>query len=237
MVSRASAALLAALMAALFPIMAAAQSGSKPDENAPPQVAPAPKSPPANDGKEGDSATEPPKDPIAKLGEATPSTSEERDRLLTNLYALLATAEGEEPANRIAGAIERLWSFSGSDTVQLLMDRANKALKEKNTALAIRFLNSAVELAPDYAEAWNRRAFVYFSDQSYERALGDLRRALALDPNHFKALEGFGQIMKDFGRKEAALRVLRRLLEVHPYASGVKQAIDELARDVDGQGI
>ncbi len=177
------------------------------------------------------------KDPLKKLGDTVPTTAQERDRILANLYALLATAETEETAGRVANAIERIWLFSGSDTVQLLMERAAKALKEKNSALAIKLLDAVVDLAPDYAEGWNRRAYVHYTDQAIERALGDLRRTLALEPNHFKALEGLGQIMKDLDRKPAALEVFRRLLEVHPYASGVKQAVEELAREIDGQGI
>jgi tetratricopeptide (TPR) repeat protein len=68
-------------------------------------------------------------------------------------------------------------------------------------------------------------------------ALGDLRRALALDPNHFKALDGLGQILREIGQKKAALKAFKQLLEVHPYWSGAQQLVDELAREVEGQGI
>jgi tetratricopeptide (TPR) repeat protein len=70
-----------------------------------------------------------------------------------------------------------------------------------------------------------------------ELALGDLRRALALDPNHFKALDGLGQILREIGQKKAALKAFKQLLEVHPYWSGAQQLVDELAREVEGQGI
>jgi len=64
-----------------------------------------------------------------------------------------------------------------------------------------------------------------------------LRRALALDPNHFKALDGLGQILREIGQKKAALKAFKQLLEVHPYWSGGQQLVDELAREVEGQGI
>jgi tetratricopeptide (TPR) repeat protein len=70
-----------------------------------------------------------------------------------------------------------------------------------------------------------------------ERALGDLRRTLALDPHHFKALDGLAQILREIGQKKAALKAFKELLEVHPYWSGAKQAIEELEREVEGQGI
>lgn len=170
-------------------------------------------------------------------GSLLPSTPEERERILSNLYAHLATAETEERAKEVSQTIERLWLYSGSDTINLLMDRAQKAVGEKNYDLALRFLDNIVVLAPDYAEGWNRRAYVYFLKNDVQRSLGDLRRVLALEPNHFKALEGLAQILREIGQKKAALQVFKQLLAVNPYYSGARQAVDELSRDVDGQGI
>lgn len=170
-------------------------------------------------------------------GSLLPSTPEERERVLSNLYAHLATAETEERAKEVSQTIERLWLYSGSDTINLLMDRAQKAVGEKNYDLALRFLDNIVVLAPDYAEGWNRRAYVYFLKNDVQRSLGDLRRVLALEPNHFKALEGLAQILREIGQKKAALQVFKQLLAVNPYYSGARQAVDELSRDVDGQGI
>ena len=94
-----------------------------------------------------------------------------------------------------------------------------------------------MELAPDYAEGWNRRAYVYFLKNDYERALGDLRRALALEPNHFKALEGLARILRDIGQKKSALQAYKQLLTINPFLAGAKEAVDELTVEVEGQGI
>jgi tetratricopeptide (TPR) repeat protein len=168
---------------------------------------------------------------------ALPKTPAERDKTLSDLYALLATADDEESAKAIADAIERIWQFSGSATLDVLMERSAKALVEKKNDLALKLLDFAVELAPDFTEAWNRRAYVHFLKSDYERALGDLRRTLALDPNHFKALEGLAQILREVGQKRGALQAFKKLIDVHPYWSGAQQAVDELEREVEGQGI
>jgi tetratricopeptide (TPR) repeat protein len=193
------------------------------------QGPPAPPEPPAS------KAAPPP--PTAKHGSALPRTPAEREKTLSDLYALLATADDEESAKAITDAIERVWLHSGSATIDLLMERSIKAMSEKNTDLALKLLDHVVELAPDFTEAWNRRAYVYFVQNDVEHALGDLRRTLALDPHHFKALDGLGQILREIGQKKAALRAFKELLDVHPYWSGAKQAVEELEREVDGQGI
>ena len=171
--------------------------------------------------------------PLDKL----PQTAEEKRLQLSNLYAQLATAEDEKAAARIASSIERLWRHSGSDTVNLLISRAAKVAAEKRTDLAETLLDRAVTLAPDYTEGFSQRAFFHFSQSNITAALGDLRRVLALDPNHFKALEGLVQIWRDTGNKKGAYEVLRQLLDVHPFAPGAQQAFDELKRDVEGRGI
>ena len=175
--------------------------------------------------------------PAAKHGSALPKTPAEREKTLSDLYALLATADDEETAKAIADAIERVWLHSGSATIDLLMERSIKAMAEKKTELALKLLDHVVELAPDFTEAWNRRAYVHFVQNDIEHALGDLRRTLALDPHHFKALDGLGQILREIGQKKAALKAFKELLDVHPYWSGAKQAVEELEREVDGQGI
>jgi tetratricopeptide (TPR) repeat protein len=168
---------------------------------------------------------------------ALPKTPVEREKTLSDLYALLATADEEESAKAIADAIERIWQHSGSPTIDVLMERSTKALAAKDNDLALKLLDFAVELAPDFTEGWNRRAYVYFLKSDFRRALGDLRRTLALDPNHFKALEGLAQILREVGQKRGALQAFQKLLEVHPYWPGAEQAVEELARDVEGQGI
>ena len=179
----------------------------------------------------------PSKPPATRPGSTLPKSPEEREKTLSDLYALLATADDEESAKAIADAIERVWVHSGSATIDLLMERAIKAMNDKKVDLALKLLDQVVELAPDFTEGWNRRAYVHFVQNDIERALGDLRRALALDPHHFKALDGLGQILREIGQKKAALKAFKELLDVHPYWSGAKQAIEELEREVEGQGI
>ena len=164
-----------------------------------------------------------------------PLTAVERAKLLSNLYAYLATAETTADAQPIATAIERLWLYAGSDTIGVLMDRAANAITAKSYDKALHFLDAVVDLAPDYAEGWNRRAYVHYLDNDLERMVGDLRRCLALEPNHFRALEGLAQIMRETGQKKAALKAYQKLIEIHPNAAGAKDAIKELSRDVDGQ--
>jgi tetratricopeptide (TPR) repeat protein len=161
-------------------------------------------------------------------------TPGKRVRFLSNLYAELASADDEESARKVAQQIEQVWLTPASPTVGVLLERANKAVQDKDLDVALQFLDAAVELAPDYAEAWNRRAYVFYLQNDYGRAVGDLRRVIALDPSHFKALDGLAQIFKDTGNGAAALAVFRRLADVHPHWANIEQTLSELQREVEG---
>ncbi len=166
---------------------------------------------------------------------SVPEGGSQRALLLRELYAYLATAQDEETAQRTAHAIEQVWKASVGDTVGLLMARATKAAAGNEDELAIELLDRAVKLAPDSTEVFYRRAMVHFSENDFRRAAGDLQRVLALDPNHYKALEGLAQIFKATDRKKAALAVYRQLYDVYPLYSGAKTAVEELTREIEGQ--
>lgn len=171
------------------------------------------------------------------MGLNFPHTPQEASDVLGKLFAALATMEDPELAGKVMSTIERIWRLPGGDTVNLLMDRASNAANQNNADLALKLLDAAVDLAPDYAEAWSRRAFVHYLKGDTERALGDLRRTLALEPNHFKALEGLHKILADQGQKKGALKALETLYKINPTTPGAKTAIDNLKKEVEGQGI
>ena len=203
------------------------QLAPPPGKTVPEGALPAPKAPGAahpGRGEEGKSAA-----PV----ETGP---EQRAKLLDELYTRLATAPDQATANEISAAIEQLWGHSGSPTADLLVARA-VAAAAANRTLAMKLLNAAVELQPDFAEAWNRRAYLYYLDNDFKRALGDLRRVLALEPRHFKALEGLGNLLQHLGEKKAALEAYDSVLKVNPNATDAKKARDDLKVELDGQGI
>ncbi len=168
---------------------------------------------------------------------AAPATAEQIEKMLSDMHKKLVEAPDARSAAKVAAGIERLWGHAGSDTSMVLMQRASTALAKGKKELAVKFLTVAVELQPDYAEAWNRRAALFYDMDQVDRAVGDLRRALALNPKHFRALEGLANIFREQGQDKAALAAINSLIEVYPLAPGVKQLHEELVRDVEGQEI
>ena len=86
----------------------------------------------------------------------------DRVRNLDFLFEALKLAPDEASAKHIEERIWALWIGSQSDTANLLMTRVKTAVEAKDEDLALKLLASIVEIKPDYVEAWNRRATIYF---------------------------------------------------------------------------
>lgn len=156
---------------------------------------------------------------------------------LDDLFAKLSKSSDAQSAKAIEQLIWQQWLQSGSDSVDLLMSRAIEALSEDDYEAAEHILTSIVEINPNYAEAWDKRAMLYFVQDKYEQAIVDLEQTLRLEPRHFGALAGLGKIFEEYGQKRKALEAYRKALEIHPYLEGVSKEIERLSPEVEGRGI
>jgi tetratricopeptide (TPR) repeat protein len=156
---------------------------------------------------------------------------------LAELYDRLAKAKDEDEGNGIAALIQRRWSRSGSDTADLLMSRAGQATESKDYPLAIELLDRVIALEPKWAEAWYRRANVFYLSDDPVGAMADIRRVLDLEPHHFGAWAGLGHIFMAAEDKAHALEAYRHALKIYPQFSSVQALVERLAPQVDGQDL
>jgi tetratricopeptide (TPR) repeat protein len=153
------------------------------------------------------------------------------------LFERLAASGTEAEAQNLAEQIARIWSRSGSDTLDLLMERVEQATKGGDHVTAIDILDSILALKPDFTEAYSRRAAVHFQMKDMDAAMRDLRQTLQMEPRHFPSLAGIGLIYQTGGEPKQALKAFREALKFNPHMRGIRQAADRLATDHDGQGI
>lgn len=158
-------------------------------------------------------------------------------RNLDFLFEALKIAPDDASAKAIEERIWALWVVSRSDTANLLMTRVKTAVEAKDLDLAVKLLDSIVEIKPDYVEAWNRRATIYYLKKEYANSLADIRQVLQREPRHFGALSGLGLIMQEIGDDKRALEVYRRALAVYPRLQKIPDIVKTLTEKVDGRDI
>jgi len=161
----------------------------------------------------------------------------DRTRNLEFLLGALKVAPDDTSAKAIEERIWALWMVSGSDTVDVLMSRVKEASDAENYTLAIRLLDAVIEIDPDFVEAWNRRATIFFLKKDYSSSLADIMHVLAQEPRHFGALAGLGTILEEVGDDRHALDAYRKALAVHPHLKGVAEHVKSLTDKVEGRDI
>jgi tetratricopeptide (TPR) repeat protein len=159
------------------------------------------------------------------------------DLPLDELFAKLPANADSPAGQRIEQEILRRFSRSGSATADLLMTWAEEAINDSDYPLALDLLDQIIVIKPDFAEAWNKRATVYYLTDDYGASLADIRQTLALEPRHFGALAGFGLILEAIDRKPEAIRVMKRALEINPRLDNVREALEKLEKETAGKDI
>ena len=175
-----------------------------------------------------------------KLPEAPsklPKVGADRNHGLDFLFGALKAAPDEASAKLVEARIWALWMQTPSDTAALLMARAKAAMDAQQLDVALKLLDAVIKMRPDYAEAWNRRATVYYLKNDYRRSLADIEQVLVREPRHFGALAGLGMIMQDIGDEKRALDAFRAALAVNPYLEKVPELVKTLSEKVEGRDI
>jgi tetratricopeptide (TPR) repeat protein len=179
---------------------------------------------------------EPPK-PIEPPSALPRALHGDRTKNLDRLFEALKIAPDDESAKYVENRIWAIWLASPSDTANLLMGRVKAAVDGQDYDLAIKLLNAVIDIKPDFVEAWNRRATVYYAKKDFGRALADIHHVLAQEPRHFGALSGLGIILEEMGDDKDALEVFRRALAIHPHLERIPDLVKKLSDKVDGRDI
>ena len=182
----------------------------------------------------------PPKDSKKTLPEAPaklPKVGADRTKGLDFLFGALKAAPDQASAKHVEARIWATWLQTPSDTAALLMSRAKAAVDGQKYDVALKLLDSLVKLRPDYTEAWNRRATVYYLKNDYVHSMQDIQQVLVREPRHFGALAGLGMIMQEIGDDKRALEAFRRALAVNPYLDKLPDLVKSLTEKVEGRDI
>ncbi len=158
---------------------------------------------------------------------------------LDSLFDRLKAADDPHAAAPIVRDIWAIWTQppEGKPEVALLMDAAADHIRHEEYDKALAALDAAIDLAPDHAEAWNRRATAFYRAGDYDAAARDIARTLALEPRHFGALSGLGLINLALGRLPEALKAYEAALAINPHLVSAKRHAEAIRAALKDGGI
>lgn len=136
---------------------------------------------------------------------------------LDSLFLQLKQAEDEVTARQLANEIWETWFQSGDSEIDALMREAMRERSSYNFEAAVTILNRVIDQMPEYAEAWNQRATVYFHQSKLEESLQDIATTLELEPRHFGAMAGRALIRLQQNKPTLAMQNVIEASKLHPF--------------------
>jgi tetratricopeptide (TPR) repeat protein len=142
---------------------------------------------------------------------------------------LRALSDDDEVVRVLAEhSIWKVWSRSGDAEADSLLQIGIEQMSRGDGPAAVETFTKVIERKPEFAEAWNKRATVYFLMGEHEKSLKDCDEVMKRNPSHFGALAGYGQIYLRLDEPERALEYFRRALRINPNLRGVAEMIPQL---------
>lgn len=151
--------------------------------------------------------------------------------------ALMPRLQDRDPTLRQAALaiIWRLWGRSGDAAIDKLYEQGMGLMQSGNLPRAVAVFSGIISQRPAFAEAWNKRATLYYMLNQYDLSMKDCDEVLKRIPNHFGALSGYAQMLAERDQPERALDLLERAYRVNPNSGNAEPLMDDLRRQIEAK--
>jgi tetratricopeptide (TPR) repeat protein len=132
--------------------------------------------------------------------------------------------------------IWEIWSTHPTDenlTLELL--KGSNLMQGETISESIKIFSKLIELDPNWAEAWNKRATALYLIGDYEGSQKDIDRVLELENRHFGALAGQGLVNIKLKNYEKAIESYKRAQEIYPAMQSPKIMIEQIEQLIKQQ--
>ena len=158
----------------------------------------------------------------------TTLSANERDVELDNLFSELKKNNPTVSKN-IEQKIWSLWStHPTNDKLTSILNEGSRLMQDQNLFRAISVFTEAIEMDPTWAEAWNKRATVYYMIGEFEKSQNDIDQVLNLEKRHFGALAGQGLVNIQLKNYEKAIESYEKAQIIYPAMQSPKIMIKEI---------
>ena len=160
----------------------------------------------------------------------SPTIAGQNDTRLNNLFERLRVTQDLAEARGIEGTIWEIWTESENANVNRAMLIGIASMHAGQLGTALNKFNEVIQLAPDFAEGWNKRATIFYLMKKFDWSVNDIAQTLKLEPRHFGALSGLGLINQAIGQNKAAIKAFEHALDLNPHLPGLKEKVTKMKK-------
>jgi tetratricopeptide (TPR) repeat protein len=155
------------------------------------------------------------------------------DKLFTELKKNISSSSPE-----IAQQIWTLWSTHPTDEkLTSILDEGSRLVQDQKLIRAIDIFTDVIEIDPTWAEAWNKRATVFYMVGEFQKSQDDIDKVLELENRHFGALAGQGMVNIKLKNYDKAKKSYQKAQEIYPAMKSSKVMIEQIEELIKRQSI
>jgi len=174
---------------------------------------------------------------VSLMGVPDVAQADQNDPRLDRLFAVLQTSDDERELDVAQSLIWDIWITHKDHTVARLMRRGIFAMANARNDDALQIFDELIAADPGYAEAWNKRATIYYLLGNYPASQADIDSTLALEPFHFGALSGRAMVHLAQQEYFQARSAFHACLEIYPAMPGVRENLRLLEQMLEQRAI
>ena len=157
---------------------------------------------------------------------------------LDELFEKLKKTNNPMKAKKIEGKIWKLWTTHPSeDSLTNLLAKGSEYMAQNQLTSAHNVFSKAIELDPNWAEAWNKRATVLYLMGNLELSQNDIDMVLKLEKRHFGALSGQGLVQTAMKNYQKAIDSYIEAHKVYPAMETPLMMIERLKEIIKKESI
>ena len=143
--------------------------------------------------------------------------ADQNDKRLNKLFRVLAQSQNNVEINKIISDIWDIWLETNDIFIENDFKKGLVLMQNGKLEASINMFTKVIEKKPIFAEAWNKRATVYYLLGDFNSSVFDINETLKREPRHFGAMDGLGLIFIHLQEYQKAIDVYDQMLKIFPH--------------------
>ena len=165
------------------------------------------------------------------------SAQSSQENILNRLFNQLEKVNNQKSAALLETKIWSIWNeHPTNNKLTERLEFGTELMQYGDYNFALKVFNNIIITDPQWSEAWNKRATLYFLMNDFTNSLNDIEKVLNMEPRHFGALSGQARIFIKLQKYEKAIKSIERALEFYPTFRS-RELIPEIERLIKEESI
>ena len=157
--------------------------------------------------------------------------TKDREIKLDQLFEQLKKSSNASVAFEIEMKIWNIWSTHPTkEKLTKSLANGSDLMSKGELEKSYKIFSTIIDVAPEWAEGWNKRATVLYLMGRYQDSLNDIDEVLKRESRHFGALSGQGLVQIKLGNYEQAIKSYQAVQKIYPSIKVAKVMIPQLRK-------